>query len=1450
MLTAGTRFLSTLAAIAALAMAASLLLVVPSHAQDSGRSIELRPMTQGNTAVKGGQRIDITGSVPVGSITAARLVGLEPGGREVVEDLPDFLLNRGESGTRDYLSNDGGTLTGRLVLTCAFSAPTGACPFASTGVASARVDVAIEGQPFILSALIRVDYQRPSIIGYEFESPTRIRVRWDEPVKPHRQGENAFDWTVSDPQRVVLTVEGARENDCVTGTRDDSFPDVRTGCTRTIVLATPISEDALPLVRYDLARIPDRLAHEDFASNNTFRENTESRVQQVIEILPDLKVPAIDRPADGFATNTDRATVAGTDATPGARVEIVDRLDGDRVLSTATATADGSWSADVSLPRDGRYRVAARSADPDNDRRSELSEPRDVIRDTVAPRVDVSDPSLRPLLSDPTTTDRRRRFGVGDAVTVRWTAEDPAPNDPVEPDHARRVDVDIRREGAAAPVIVEEDRPHAPGEQTFSYEVKESDLDGAARREAAFGVAVTDIASNVGTDVSDPVLILDSLLGYVPAYVRPATSTAPALIEARFPVPVTGGSSSALVDANSWRVNDDLSSDSNRVLGVTRSEDGRTVTLQVTGITDPNATPEVTYVGPALFVFSPLTGEDGREISREPRLAVDRVLPTLALTSVPEPGPRRAPSVSVAGTTDQTARPNAIRALRGGAAVTANQAARDGRFTIQVPLAPNSRNDIAMQAADPAGNLSPSRTFTVVEDSLAPVIEFLSPAAGSVVSRSIALRWKTVDEHPSLATVAVRVDGGAWQDLAEGIPDEGRFDVRIPDSVSELARIDLRVTATDLADNVGSGVLDGLALSQRTIFAGGVGAEPPRAGSGTLTATTTGPRTIDVTFDGSVLVDDAPAGFSIFRGPGVERISGAGATRTLHLNADLETAIPLLTYHGSGVQTVGGAAVEATRVRTERDVVFPPQGLLGALEGGTARLSWTDERNVVGDIDRYEVRRGDQLVGTTRAQQRTFTDAQAGSGSPSYTVTAIGSDGATSTAATTTLSSGTSTITAAGGSVLSDDGQLAVQVPAGAVRSDHVARLEVVPSPITAGYAPIAESWRLIVETPSGGALEAFDEYVCLSFRPSPVLPLDTIDRDRVMGLRLLGGSAVDEIAARTGDLSSEACVLTPGTFTFGASLAGVTRVSGPDPALPRDRFATAAGLSQASFGEAGAAVIARADDYPDALASAALAEQIGGPVLLSTTEQMPGATVRELVRLGASRVVLVGGTGALGDSVAAQARAMGLDVERLAGPTRFDTAAVIARRVGSFEGEAFLATGENFADALSGSGPSAFLTRPILLTSQGALPEVTASALRDLGIDRLTILGGDAAVADDVERELTASGIRTVRAAGVDRWATSVALAAAMQAEGLGDSRPIIASGTGVGRTSPDALASGPIAARFGSPLLLSPRGFVVPVVDQLLRERSGEIHAAVIAGGTAAISLEARLDLERALR
>lgn len=182
------------------------------------------------------------------------------------------------------------------------------------------------------------------------------------------------------------------------------------------------------------------------------------------------------------------------------------------------------------------------------------------------------------------------------------------------------------------------------------------------------------------------------------------------------------------------------------------------------------------------------------------------------------------------------------------------------------------------------------------------------------------------------------------------------------------------------------------------------------------------------------------------------------------------------------------------------------------------------------------------------------------------------------------------------------------------------------------------------------------------------------------------------------------------------------------------NRFATAAAISSAGWESSDTVILARGDDYADALAGVPLAYALDAPILLTRNGELTAETEAEIERLGATEVILLGGTLAISEEIANSLQGNNLSVTRLSGESRYDTAAEIARFLAP-EGadQIAVASGLDFPDALSIASYAAQAGIPIVLTKDNQLPEVTSEVINELGVVETYVLGGTLAISDDV---------------------------------------------------------------------------------------------------------------------
>jgi putative cell wall-binding protein len=298
-------------------------------------------------------------------------------------------------------------------------------------------------------------------------------------------------------------------------------------------------------------------------------------------------------------------------------------------------------------------------------------------------------------------------------------------------------------------------------------------------------------------------------------------------------------------------------------------------------------------------------------------------------------------------------------------------------------------------------------------------------------------------------------------------------------------------------------------------------------------------------------------------------------------------------------------------------------------------------------------------------------------------------------------------------------------------------------------------------------------------------------------------------------------------------------------------RYATAQAIAQANttffpcHDETAATksfVLARGDNFPDALAASYLAGVNNVPILLTATNSLPNETIAALKNLGVRHLNIIGGTQAISQGVQnfiAGTHAYDCEghqlndlitVNRIEGSDRYETAKAVALNGGTvgtsdagLDGDscnpvktAIVASGVNFPDALAAGG-LAFAGMnhcgegqiPLLLTNTTSLPSATSSVLTDMGIKQVILMGGTTAVSSSVETAIKNTGgtnnINVVRVFGSTRQATAVALA--NDVLGPDDIGNYNAVKVFVSRPDEfaDALAAAPLVGTLKAPLFLS---------------------------------------------
>lgn len=261
------------------------------------------------------------------------------------------------------------------------------------------------------------------------------------------------------------------------------------------------------------------------------------------------------------------------------------------------------------------------------------------------------------------------------------------------------------------------------------------------------------------------------------------------------------------------------------------------------------------------------------------------------------------------------------------------------------------------------------------------------------------------------------------------------------------------------------------------------------------------------------------------------------------------------------------------------------------------------------------------------------------------------------------------------------------------------------------------------------------------------------------------------------------------------------------------------------------AIIMARADNPADALSAAGLVGVKDAPILLTYPNRLDPITVNEIRRLNAAKIYVLGGPAAISITVENQLKDLGIIVQRISGSDRFETAYKINQEAGLLNSnEALVVNGVTVADALSASSISATKNIPIYLVRTDSLPINLPSTIK-----KVTILGGEKAVSNQIEQSIKGLGVTTNRLYGATRYETNINAIKAMQPD---QSAFLLVRGTSTSQTAedyPDAVAAAGLALKNNAPIILVNPNKKEESVANYLFSRS--VISPTILGGDAAI-------------
>ena len=301
------------------------------------------------------------------------------------------------------------------------------------------------------------------------------------------------------------------------------------------------------------------------------------------------------------------------------------------------------------------------------------------------------------------------------------------------------------------------------------------------------------------------------------------------------------------------------------------------------------------------------------------------------------------------------------------------------------------------------------------------------------------------------------------------------------------------------------------------------------------------------------------------------------------------------------------------------------------------------------------------------------------------------------------------------------------------------------------------------------------------------------------------------------------------------------------------DAVQTASIIASEAFGDSTWAILARDDDFADAMSATGLAGALNAPIVLTDRHGLSGEAATTLSELGVENVYIIGGQGAMPGAFESQLRAIGVShAERIFGNEAYDTSVACADRIAKLDNTcdyAIVAYGQNFQDALSMSSFAYKYHVPIFLQTYGS-----NSSYRHLTDDALAMLngtgayaqakvfvaGGAGAVSQDSAEHALDGGLRGgQRLWGDSGYDTSEAIAEFMTDQHLLSAGTICLASGALKPGGSDALAGAALAGKAGGIMLLTNGNADIEstdttTVDGFLTANASVAENVFILGGT----------------
>lgn len=286
-----------------------------------------------------------------------------------------------------------------------------------------------------------------------------------------------------------------------------------------------------------------------------------------------------------------------------------------------------------------------------------------------------------------------------------------------------------------------------------------------------------------------------------------------------------------------------------------------------------------------------------------------------------------------------------------------------------------------------------------------------------------------------------------------------------------------------------------------------------------------------------------------------------------------------------------------------------------------------------------------------------------------------------------------------------------------------------------------------------------------------------------------------------------------------------VQRISG------ENRVQTAIEVSKKMFKEGtNKVVLANQDNYSDVLTAAPFAKANNASLLYVSSNSISKEVMSEIARLKAKEITIIGGEKSVDEGLKKELEKRNFKVDRLSGSDRYKTSAQIAAKL--IDGKTTtleIASGENYADALSLNNAAEKDKAPILLVRVNAIDKSVEDVIKSSKASLINIAGGEKSVSENTKANIKKISNATVnRMGGADRYETSILLAKYSGAKEV----VVVASGENFA----DALVAAPFSAKQKGAILLTNKDKLGQNAEQFIKDT--KFNKSYVIGGEKSVS------------